>query len=88
MPPNVDCTSISLPDCPVEATIYGYYPSLPAKVFFTIFFSVGMIVQTIQSVKYQTWTFTLAMCLRYLAEGFGTCLSFSIQIELFKAWGH
>jgi hypothetical protein len=71
MPPNVECTQISLPDCPVEATIYGYYPSLSANSFFTVFFFVAMIIQIVQGIRYKTWTFMLAMVLGCFAEGIG-----------------
>jgi hypothetical protein len=34
------CTDVT-PQCPVEHTIYGYYPSIGANAFFTIFFLVS-----------------------------------------------
>ncbi|KAI4211037.1 MAG: hypothetical protein LQ351_006157 [Letrouitia transgressa] len=36
-----NCTQVT-PECPSEATIYGYYPNLGANIFFLAFFAAGI----------------------------------------------
>lgn len=52
-----DCTSVS-PDCPVTATIYGYYPDLGGNGFFTAVFATLLTAQIIIGTWKRTWTFT------------------------------
>jgi hypothetical protein len=54
--------------CPVEGTIYGYTPSLPANAFFAGFFGIAMILHIIYGVRYKTWTYMIAIGLGCLAE--------------------
>ena len=64
------CTSIS-PECPVEATIYGYYPNLGVNVFFCVFFAVCMIIQIYQGIRWKTWTYLVALGLGCFSEAIG-----------------
>jgi hypothetical protein len=50
------CTSVT-PDCPVEATIYGYAPNLGANAFFLAFFALGFILNLGLGIRYKTWTY-------------------------------
>jgi hypothetical protein len=61
------CEAIS-PLCPVEGTIYGYTPNLPANAFFAGFFGLAMIVHIIFGIRYKTWTYMIAIGLGCLAE--------------------
>ncbi|KAF2802692.1 sphingoid long-chain base transporter RSB1 [Mytilinidion resinicola] len=58
------CTKVG-PECPVEGTIYGYYPSLGGNAFFAAFFGLALLVQLFQGIKWKTWTFMIGL-------GFGT----------------
>jgi hypothetical protein len=49
-----NCTSITL-DCPVEATIYGYYPNLGANAFFCAYFAVFMLLNLMLTWRFKTW---------------------------------
>lgn len=49
-----NCTSVSL-ECPVEETIYGYYPSLGANAFFCAYFAVFLFLNLILTWRYKTW---------------------------------
>ncbi|KAF2193908.1 sphingoid long-chain base transporter RSB1 [Zopfia rhizophila CBS 207.26] len=70
-PPAPDfCTKVT-PDCPVEGTIYGYYPSLGGNAFFAAFFGLCLIIQLVLGIKYRTWTFMIALALGCLGECIG-----------------
>lgn len=80
--------------CPVEATIYGYYPSLPANAFFAGFFGLAMLVNLFFGIRYKTWTYMVAVSLGCFAECVGYVgrvmmnnnpwndLAFNVQIVL------
>ncbi|KAL8869413.1 MAG: hypothetical protein Q9174_004289 [Haloplaca sp. 1 TL-2023] len=55
-----DCIELT-PNCPVDATIYGYAPNLGANVFFAVIFGICLIAQLYQNIKYRTWTYLVAM---------------------------
>ena len=65
-----NCLSIT-PDCPVSASIYGYYPNLGANAFFCAFFGVALVANLVLGVRYKTWTFMIALSLGCLAESIG-----------------
>ena len=60
----MECTKVTAA-CPVEASIYGYYPNLPATYFFVIIFGFCLIGNIAFGVRYgkATATYTLAMVL-------------------------
>ena len=65
-----NCTSVT-PECPVEATIYGYAPSLAANVIFTVIFGVCLIAHTYLGPRYKTWTYLIALWFGCLGETVG-----------------
>ncbi|KAJ5679930.1 hypothetical protein N7462_008174 [Penicillium macrosclerotiorum] len=67
MPSYADCTAVS-PQCPVEATTYGYYPNFAGNVFFTVFFGVLGVFQVGLGVYFRTWTFMTALGVGALME--------------------
>lgn len=68
-----NCTSISI-YCPVEFTIYGYYPNLGANSFFLAIFALCLGAQVALGIKYKTWTYLIALGLGSLAEAIGTLI--------------
>jgi len=66
----LDCSKVSV-RCPVEASIYGYYPSLPATCFFLAFFVICGLLNLAIGWRYRTWTYMIAMCLGCLAQVLG-----------------
>lgn len=54
-----DCKNIT-PLCPVDQTIYGYYPNLGANAFFLALFAILCAVNIAQGIKYKTWTYMIA----------------------------
>jgi hypothetical protein len=64
------CTAVSA-QCPVQGSIYGYYPSLPANAFFLAFFALFALVNVGLGVRYRTWTFMIALTLGCTAEAVG-----------------
>lgn len=73
-PPRPDvpasCTAVSL-ECPVEGTLYGYYPSLGWNAFFAAFFGLCFIAQVGLGIRYKTWTYMIGVGLGCLAECVG-----------------
>ena len=65
-----NCTDISI-YCPVEFTIYGYYPSLGANAFFLAIFALCLAVQFVLGIRYKTWTYFIALVLGSFAEALG-----------------
>lgn len=65
-----DCLEVSAL-CPVEASIYGYYPSRPANYFFTVAFGIFLIVQLFQNIKWRSRSYGIAMCFGCLGECIG-----------------
>ncbi|KAF2242873.1 RTA1-domain-containing protein [Trematosphaeria pertusa] len=62
-----NCTAVSL-ECPVEGTVYGYYPSLGANAFFAAFFGLCALLQLAFGIKYKTWTYMIALVLGCAGE--------------------
>lgn len=66
----LDCNYVSS-ECPVEDSIYGYYPSLPANAFFLALFAICLAFNLFFGTRYKTWTYMLAMGLGCLAQVIG-----------------
>ncbi|KKK15208.1 hypothetical protein P175DRAFT_0344594 [Aspergillus ochraceoroseus IBT 24754] len=54
------CDSVT-PDCPIEATTYGYYPNLGGNIFFAVFFGVLGLVQVTLGAYFRSWTIMIAL---------------------------
>ncbi|KAL6714766.1 hypothetical protein ACLMJK_008191 [Lecanora helva] len=72
-----NCTNISQ-FCPVEQTIYGYYPNLGANIFFCAFFGICVLVHLYAGLRYKTWTYFIALFWGCVAE----CLGYVGRIML------
>jgi RTA1 like protein len=59
------------PKCPIEDTIYGYYPNLPTNAFFAGFFAIALGLTIWLGVHFRTRTYMVAMTLACVALGFG-----------------
>lgn len=64
------CLEIS-PGCPVEATLYGYYPNMGANAFLTALFGVCCIATIVIGIMTKTWTYTLALGIGTFLEAAG-----------------
>jgi len=62
-----DCEYVNA-TCPVEDTIYGYTPSLPANAVLAGIFGLAMLVNIFYGIKYKTWSYMAAVGLGCLAE--------------------
>ncbi|TGO44912.1 hypothetical protein BOTNAR_0722g00030 [Botryotinia narcissicola] len=67
MPESLYCTTVS-PECSVEATIYGYTPSLGFNAFFLAFFTLAAIYHLAVSIRYKTYFFGIAITIGCLGE--------------------
>ena len=65
-----DCTTVSAA-CPVEATIFGYAPSLPANAVFLAISALCAIVQVYLGVRYKTWAFMTGLLLGCITQAIG-----------------
>lgn len=54
------CTHVT-PQCPVEATTYGYYPNLSGNIILCVVFGICLILQLGLSIKGQTWTWMIGL---------------------------
>src|ERR1700712_1352801 len=66
----LECLNVG-PGCPVQQSLYGYYPSLPANAFFLAFFAVCIIINTVLGTYKRTWTYLIAMFFGCLAQVVG-----------------
>lgn len=64
------CRSVS-PECPVESSIYGYYPSVPGNAFLLTWFGILLIINSILGIRLKTWTYMIAMILGCISEVIG-----------------
>ena len=64
------CTEVG-PQCPVEGTLYGYYPSIGWNGFFAGFFGLCLIIQLGLGIRYKTWSYMIALCFGCLGELIG-----------------
>ncbi|KAF9699448.1 hypothetical protein EKO04_002093 [Ascochyta lentis] len=61
------CTQVT-PECPVEGTIYGYYPSIGWNSAFAGFFGLALLINVFLGIRYRTWSFAIAMSLGCIGE--------------------
>lgn len=64
----MNCTAVSLPYCPVDNTIYGYYPNLGVNAFFIAFFVLCAFIQAFQGWRGKTYFYGYVMVLGCLGE--------------------
>jgi hypothetical protein len=65
-----NCTDVSVL-CPVEASTYGYAPSLGANATLLALFAIVLIVQVGQGILYKTWGFMAAFAIGSFGEVVG-----------------
>ncbi|KAF0322114.1 RTA1 like protein [Colletotrichum asianum] len=64
------CTEVTL-NCPVEATVYGYYPNVGGNAFLLAIFILCTVSQLFLGVKYRLRAFTTVMVIGCLLEALG-----------------
>ena len=68
--PLGNCTTVT-PRCPVENSIYGYYPSIGANALFVAVFAMCGAFQLLFGIRYKTWTYLVAMLLACVDQALG-----------------
>lgn len=76
-----NCTAIS-PECPVEGTVYSYYPNLGANAFFTAIFALLLLIQLFQGFKWKARSYMIALGFGCLGETIGTAAPLNTSISL------
>ncbi|KAM5440944.1 hypothetical protein MferCBS31731_004083 [Microsporum ferrugineum] len=66
----LSCTEVTA-KCPVQASIYGYYPNLPINAALAALFGILMLIQGWQTLKYKTYSYSFAMTVGCLGEAIG-----------------
>ncbi|KIX94077.1 uncharacterized protein Z520_10103 [Fonsecaea multimorphosa CBS 102226] len=66
----LDCSEVS-EQCPVKASIYGYYPILASNAFFSALFGLCFIVNLGIGWRSRTWSYMLAMSLACISSCIG-----------------
>jgi membrane protein YdbS with pleckstrin-like domain len=64
------CVDISL-TCPVEATVYGYYPSLGGNITLCIIFSILCLSHIPLMIRYKLWTYSTFVGIGCFGEAVG-----------------
>lgn len=75
--PDANCT---LSTCPIEASVYGYRPSIPANSIFLALFSLAIIVHVALGIRWRSWGFMAFMIFGCLVEIVG----YAARILLYK----
>jgi hypothetical protein len=67
-----NCTKVT-PNCPIEATTYGYAPNLGANAIYAVIFAISALVQLIFIFKHwRLWKgFTILVCIGCIGEAGG-----------------
>lgn len=65
-----ECTQVT-PQCPVEASTYGYYPNFAVNTFFVTLFGLCLLSAVVLGVWTRTWTYTITLCIGTLLETAG-----------------
>jgi succinate dehydrogenase/fumarate reductase cytochrome b subunit len=71
---DFDCTEVTA-QCTVQASTYGYRPSIAWNSLFLALFAASAITHVIQGVRYRTWSFLIAMAIGGFAEAVGKITS-------------
>ncbi|KAF2226233.1 RTA1 like protein-domain-containing protein [Elsinoe ampelina] len=64
------CTSVS-DACLVEATVYGYTPSLPANALFLALSALCALVQLFLGIRHRTWSYMTGLLLGCITQSIG-----------------
>jgi len=65
-----NCDAVS-PECPLDATTYGYVPNLAAAVAFLTIFAVCCVLQIILGIRYKTYPYMIAAVIGMFGEAVG-----------------
>ncbi|KAF3480016.1 sphingoid long-chain base transporter RSB1 [Arthroderma uncinatum] len=85
-PSPISCTEVTA-QCPVQASIYGYYPNRPTNAALTVAFGILMLIQGWQTFKYKTYSYSFAMTVGCLGEAIGYVGRIILHDNPFSATG-
>ncbi len=67
--------------CPIEKSVYGYYPNKPVNIILIALFGISMILHFWQGFKSRSWTFLLALGIGSFGEATGDIASQNHRLE-------
>lgn len=73
--------------CPVEASIYGYRPSMPVNGFFLVLFALCGIANIYLGIRYKTWAYMAALGLACFTMTLGYAGRILMSINPFDVAG-
>ena len=56
-----DYENCTVSACPIELSVYGYRPSIPASSVLIALYAICMVIQTYLGVRYRKWGYMAAM---------------------------
>jgi hypothetical protein len=71
MSPHTHCTNSITLACPIEGTVYGYYPSLAWNAIYVAIFTACCIAQIVLGIRYKVKTYSIVVSLGCFAEVVG-----------------
>lgn len=80
--PFKNCTEVT-PQCPIEATTYGYAPNLPSNIILAAIFGLCALGQATLTLRFRIWGFGIAATIGCAGE----CLGYIGRIALhYNVW--
>lgn len=66
--------------CPVQDSVYGYYPSKVGTLIFIALFVTSLICHLYQGIKWKSWTFLIGLGIGASGEAVGKVENVSCEI--------
>lgn len=82
MPDSTDNCKVVSPNCPVEATVYGYAPNLGGNAFYAVVFALCALIQCYHICRF--WRFWKTFSILTFVGCCGECCGYIGRLFLYK----